>query len=54
MKQTAIAKKATTKQTWGESIKEKLIDVSEIPEVTPEMFTHAVVRPDLKAKPKRK
>lgn len=48
MKKTATSKKSRTDWKRVDSLKNESIDVSEIPEVSPEMFARAVVRRGLK------
>jgi len=48
MKKTATSKKSRTDWKRVDSLTDKDIDVSEIPEVSPEMFARAIVRRGLK------
>ncbi|MBC7911848.1 MAG: BrnA antitoxin family protein [Pyrinomonadaceae bacterium] len=48
MKKAATSKKSRTDWKRVDALKDKDIDVSEIPEVSPEMFARAIVRRGLK------
>ena len=48
MKKTATSKKSRTDWKRVDALKDEDIDLSEVPEVSPEMFARAVVRRGLK------
>jgi len=48
MKKPAISRKSRTDWKWLDSLSDKQIDLSDTPELTPEMFARAVVRRGLK------
>ncbi len=48
MKKAVISKKSQTNWARLEAMKDEDINLSDIPEISPEMFAHAVVRKGLK------
>jgi uncharacterized protein (DUF4415 family) len=53
MKKKVTSKKSQTDWARVDAIKDKEIDLSDIPEVSPEMFARAIVRRGLKPVPRK-
>jgi uncharacterized protein (DUF4415 family) len=53
MKKSAISRKPRTDWVRVDALKDEQIDLSDIPEITPEMFARAVVRRGLKPVPRK-
>ena len=53
MKKSATSKKSRTDWRRVDALKDKDIDFSDIPEITPEMFARAVIRQGLKSVPRK-
>ncbi len=53
MKKAATSKKSRTKWKRVDALKDSDIDLSDVPEVSPEMFARAIVRRGLKPVPRK-
>ena len=53
MKKSATSKKSRTDWRRVDALKDKDLDFSDIPEITPEMFARAVIRRGLKPVPRK-
>ena len=53
MKKASISKKSQSDWKRVDALKDKDIDLSDIPEVTPEMFARTIVRQGLKPVPRK-
>lgn len=53
MKKAATSKKSRTDWKRVDALKDKDIDLSDVPEVSPEMFARAIVRRGLKPVPRK-